>query len=74
MYFDPENPTDIARALRELIESPELRKNMAAASFERAKGLSWVRCADETFGFLGNVSGKDEKTGRTITHRRESPR
>lgn len=55
-YFDPEDPQEIARALGELIDSPELRREKALASFERARAYSWARCADETFGFLANVA------------------
>lgn len=56
VYFDPENPRDIARALRELIDSPELRTRKAKASFERAKNYSWTRCAGDTFGFLSDIA------------------
>ena len=57
-YFDPEDPPTIARALRELMESPELRTTVANASFERAKAYSWRRCTDETFGFLTGVAAE----------------
>ena len=56
VYFDPENASDIARAIRELMESPELRRNKAQASFQRAKAFSWEQCADSTFGFLRSVA------------------
>ncbi len=56
VYFDPENPDDIARALRELIDSSDLRARLAKASFERVQGYSWQRCAGETFGFLAEVA------------------
>ena len=58
VYFDPENEDDIARALRELIDSPELRTRLAKASFERVQAYSWRRCASETFGFLANIAAK----------------
>lgn len=51
-YFDPEQPDDIARALKVLIGSPQLRTDLAQASYTRAQKYSWQRCADETFGFL----------------------
>ncbi len=57
VYFDPESPQDIARALRELIDSPELRTEKARISFEAAQAYSWARCARETFGFLADVVG-----------------
>jgi glycosyltransferase involved in cell wall biosynthesis len=56
VYFDPEDPNDIARALRELIESPVLRTKLARASFGRVQRYSWRRCADETFSFLASVA------------------
>jgi glycosyltransferase involved in cell wall biosynthesis len=56
VYFDPENPDDIAHALRTLINSADLRTRLAEASFERVKVFSWQRCADETFGFLARCA------------------
>jgi len=55
VYFDPEQPEDIKRALRELIESPQLRTKLAEASYQRSQQYSWQRCADETFKFLATV-------------------
>jgi glycosyltransferase involved in cell wall biosynthesis len=55
-YFDPEAPKDIARALRELIESPGLRTKLAHASYERVQRYSWRRCAEETFSFLAEIA------------------
>jgi glycosyltransferase involved in cell wall biosynthesis len=57
LYFDPESATDIARALRALIDSPTLRASLAQRSFERAQRYSWSRCASETFKFLAEVAG-----------------
>ena len=56
VYFDPVQSADIARALRELIDSPELRSQLAAASHQRSQQYSWQRCADETFEFLATVA------------------
>lgn len=55
VFFDPEQPIDIARALRELIVSPELRTKLAQESYECAQKYSWQRCANETFQFLNAV-------------------
>jgi glycosyltransferase involved in cell wall biosynthesis len=52
VYFDPEQPDDIVRALQVLIGSPQLRTDLARASYACAQQYSWQRCADETFGFL----------------------
>jgi len=51
-YFDPEQPDDIARAIRTLIDDVELRARCAKSAMERAARFSWVRCADETLAFL----------------------
>jgi glycosyltransferase involved in cell wall biosynthesis len=56
VFFNPEQSEDIARALRELINSPEIRTELARASYERVQHYSWLRCADETFRFLVEVT------------------
>ena len=56
VYFDPENSRDIARALRKLIESPDLRAQLAKTAIERAQAYSWGRCANETLGFLAGIA------------------
>ena len=58
VYFDPESPDSIAAALRQLIDSRQLREQMARASFERVGVYSWRRCAEETFRFLASVGGE----------------
>jgi glycosyltransferase involved in cell wall biosynthesis len=55
-YFDPEQPGDIARALRELILSPTLRAQLAQMSYAQISQYSWERCAAETFRFLVKIS------------------
>jgi len=61
VYFDPENPEDIALALLKLIDSAELRTEKAAASFATAQEFSWEKCANETFTFLATVAGRFHK-------------
>ena len=58
VFFNPEQPEDIARALRELIESPQTRTELARASYGRVQEYSWLRCADETFRFLARIARK----------------
>lgn len=57
VYFNPEDPEDIANSLRQLILSPELRAHFAGLAYHRATPLSWKRCADETFAFISKVAG-----------------
>jgi glycosyltransferase involved in cell wall biosynthesis len=63
VYFDPEDPESIAKVVRKLIESPDLRAEKARMAFDRAQGYSWRRCADETFSFLATVA-RARGTGR----------
>ena len=56
VYFNPEQPDDIARALLELIESPQLRNKLSKASYASAQQYSWQRCADETLEFINIVA------------------
>ena len=56
LYFDPENPLEIMQTLRQFINSPELRSEMASHSAARCKQYSWSRCADQTFKFFTKVS------------------
>ncbi len=56
IYFNPERPADIARAVRELVESPALRAEAAAASYARSQEFTWQRCANETLAFLARIA------------------
>ena len=60
VYFDPERPEEIASAIRLLVESPQLRTQMAQMAFERAHQYSWERCANETFSFLAECARRYE--------------
>ena len=55
-YFDPEDSAEIARVIRELVDSPALRTKLAKASSERARNYSWQICARETFAFLAEIT------------------
>ena len=56
VYFDPEQPEDIASALRRLMEDADLRERSAWSAYERAQSFSWERCARETFSLLSDVA------------------
>lgn len=64
-YFDPESSEDIANTVGEMIESPELRSRLAAASSARVREFSWDRCARETFEFLARVASKASNAAST---------
>ena len=56
LYFDPESLSSIAEALRQLINSPELRIEKATKAYQLAQQYSWKRCAQETFQFLNKIA------------------
>jgi len=49
LYFDPEQPDEIAHALKRLISSTALRKQLSQKSYQIAQEFSWERCASQTF-------------------------
>lgn len=65
VYFDPEQPDDIARALRTLVGDPSLRAQLAERAYERARQYSWERCARSTFAFIRSCLG--EQDGRSTS-------
>ncbi len=56
VYFDPENPREIADAIKCLIDDPKLRAVKAGGGYEHAQALTWNRCAHDTFTFLAQVA------------------
>ena len=55
VYFNPESPDDIASALLELIDSPDLRYKKACASSKKSTDYSWNSCSANTFSFFEKV-------------------
>lgn len=56
VYFNPEKPEDIERALHTLIVSEKLREEKAKASYQLAQDYSWECCAAQTFGFIYEIA------------------
>jgi glycosyltransferase involved in cell wall biosynthesis len=52
LYFDPENPLEIANAVEKLIFDPALRDGFGARARQLATQYSWERCSRETWGFI----------------------
>ena len=58
VYFDPEKPEQIMKALEKLILSRELRIKLAKRSQEIAQHYSWVKAAGKTFAFLDQMASQ----------------
>jgi glycosyltransferase involved in cell wall biosynthesis len=52
LYFDPENPADIAEAVKKLIFNPDLKYRLASQARQLATQYSWIRCSRETWEFI----------------------
>ena len=55
VYFNPESPRSIAKAIKILIEEPKVRSRCSRQSNLYAREYSWRRCSIETFKFLKEV-------------------
>ncbi|GDY20580.1 hypothetical protein LBMAG56_19260 [Verrucomicrobiota bacterium] len=55
VYFDPEQPADIANAMEKLLCCDKLRARNATTAYELAQAHSWKRCAGATFAFLARI-------------------
>lgn len=72
VYFDPEDASSIADAVRVLINDPELRAGKARAAFEAAQAFTWERCAADTFAFLAEVARGAMRPSAIAADRAES--
>jgi glycosyltransferase involved in cell wall biosynthesis len=52
IYFDPENPKDIAASLKILFEDATLRYTYALNAYQKSKKFTWEKCADDTLNFF----------------------
>jgi glycosyltransferase involved in cell wall biosynthesis len=56
VYFNAEDPADIARALRTIASDAALRASLATRAIARSREWTWERCAADTIAFLRQVS------------------
>lgn len=56
LYFDPEEPAQIASAIQTFLLSPTLRREKALSAFNRTRHYSWQKCADSTFSFISDIA------------------
>jgi len=52
VYFDPENPRDIANSVISLIKSNELKKKVSYNALHISSKYTWERCSKETFNYI----------------------
>jgi glycosyltransferase involved in cell wall biosynthesis len=63
VYFDPVQTHDIAEAMRTLVNSADLRSQLAAQAKELSRAYSWQRCAKDTCEFIATVAALRKTQG-----------
>jgi glycosyltransferase involved in cell wall biosynthesis len=58
VYFDPENPGEIAARIIDLLTDPALRQSLRARGLARAGEFRWERTAVRTWEFYREVFGR----------------
>src|SRR5699024_4105701 len=59
IYIDPTDVKDVAMKLEKLLNSVELRKEIAEKAFNYSQNFSWDKTAKKTFEFLKSSSKLD---------------
>ncbi|HUP26102.1 MAG TPA: glycosyltransferase family 1 protein [Candidatus Limnocylindrales bacterium] len=55
VYFDPENITDMAEKINQVLASPKLREDLVAKGKQQASQFSWRRMAEQTVAVYREV-------------------
>jgi glycosyltransferase involved in cell wall biosynthesis len=54
LYFNPEDPADLAESLKQIILNPQLAFELSRRAMTIANKYTWKRCSEETFAYLIN--------------------
>ena len=57
LYFDPRRPTEIAAALRRLLDDPALARELVVRGEKRQRQFTWRRTAEETLRSFERAMG-----------------
>jgi glycosyltransferase involved in cell wall biosynthesis len=74
LLFDPHNADEIARAMLDLIQLPELRTRMQRLGQQRASHFSWQKTAQETLGVYYEVVEQYQPARGTVLTAPITPR
>lgn len=61
VYFDPEDPRNIAEEVEKLIMNIELRETLGERAFRYSLDYTWSHCASETIAFIKKLRKFDEE-------------
>jgi glycosyltransferase involved in cell wall biosynthesis len=48
VYFEPENPEEMATQILKVVRGPKTRENLIQKGYAQAKNYSWKRMAEQT--------------------------
>lgn len=54
LYFENNNPADLAQKIQQVLENPELKNSLIQKGLTQLQKFSWEKCAKETLEFLKN--------------------
>ena len=74
LLFDPRNADEMARAMLDLIQLPELRSRMQRLGQQRASQFSWQKTAQETLGVYYDVVEQYQPARGTVLTAPIAPR
>lgn len=63
LLFDPHQPDEITRAMRDILIDPELRARMERLGLQRAAGFTWLKTAQKTLEVYEEVAGSPAHLG-----------
>jgi glycosyltransferase involved in cell wall biosynthesis len=69
LLFDPTQPDEIARAMRDILIDGELRSRMERLGLQRAAGFSWQKSAQLTLQVYEQVAGREATLSRAPLRR-----
>lgn len=61
LYFNPQEPADLARAVQELLASPAVSQRLRTLGLQRAAKFSWVRTAQQTLAVYQQILDREKK-------------
>ncbi|HWQ36257.1 MAG TPA: glycosyltransferase family 1 protein [Blastocatellia bacterium] len=56
LYFDPDNPVQMAETMQRILDDPALAAELRIRGFERAQKLSWENAARQTLQFFEGLT------------------
>ncbi len=60
LFFEPDNPSSLAEALKRLSQNPSLREELASNAYRKAKYFTWDQRADRLSRFFEEILYEDK--------------